>query len=98
MRIKWSVSNPKAIIIGTSLQAIPFFPFYSGGQGVAVSDRESIRECITKLSSTVQSVSQEHKDIHASISKYGRMIDKVCEKMVCGQFELEARDLLVILL
>ena len=27
---------------------------------------------------TCQSVSSEHKDIHASISKYGRGIDKVC--------------------
>ena len=36
-----------------------------------------MEEYASKLSATIQSVSQEHKDIHASISKYGRIIDKV---------------------
>ena len=47
------------------------------GETVTEEDREALKECVAKLSSSVQSISHEHKDIHASISKYGRVIDKV---------------------
>lgn len=48
----------------------------SSGETVTEEDREALKECVAKLSSSVQSISHEHKDIHASISKYGRVIDK----------------------
>ena len=40
-------------------------------------DVQSVKSFISQVTSDVQSVSQCHKDMHASISKYGRVIDKV---------------------
>ncbi len=51
--------------------------YIGGDHTLSDEERLVIKECITKLSTIVQSLSQEHKDIHASISKYGRVIDKV---------------------
>ncbi len=48
-----------------------------GNNTLSVQERQAVEEYASKLSATIQSVSQEHKDIHASISKYGRIIDKV---------------------
>ena len=56
----------------------PLYLSISGsGETVTEEDREALKECVAKVSSSVQSISHEHKDIHASISKYGRVIDKV---------------------
>ena len=37
----------------------------------------SVKEVVKKTKETCQSISTEHKDIHASISKFGKAIDKV---------------------
>lgn len=37
----------------------------------------AVKECAKKAKEASQSVSNEHKDIHAAISKCGRVIDKV---------------------
>ena len=36
-----------------------------------------LKECLASAKAVAQSVSQEHKDVHGPISKYGRSIDKV---------------------
>lgn len=40
-------------------------------------DIEVMKDYIKQVSTEIQAVSQDHKDVHASISKYGRVIDKV---------------------
>ena len=40
-------------------------------------DQQALKEYAEEVSKVVQSVSQEHKDIHAAISKCGRVVDKV---------------------
>ena len=71
------ISAHKTIIIIVSI---------SLGANHTLSDqeREAVQECSSKLSTTIKSVSQEHKDIHASISKYGRIIDKVINVLTFG--------------
>ncbi len=41
------------------------------------SQLHTVKELVRKTKETCQSVSTEHKDIHASISKFGKAIDKV---------------------
>ena len=37
----------------------------------------TVKSCMREAKDTCQSVSTEHKDIHAAISKFGRAVDKV---------------------
>ena len=39
---------------------------------------QTVKEFVQKAKDTCQAISTEHKDIHASISKFGKAIDKVC--------------------
>ena len=38
---------------------------------------QPVKEFVQKAKETCQAISTEHKDIHASISKFGKAIDKV---------------------
>ena len=49
---------------------------------VTEQHREAMRVCQDTVKSTAQLLSQEHKDIHAPISKLGRSIDKVSTKII----------------
>ena len=49
----------------------------AGESVVTEQHREAMRECEITVKSSTQLLSQEHKDIHAPISKLGRSIDKV---------------------
>lgn len=39
--------------------------------------REAVRECLKNIREAAQATSNEHKDMHATISKLGKAIDKV---------------------
>ena len=50
------------------------------GQPVTATEKAKwVKELHKTTKEECQSISSEHKDIHASISKYGRAIDKVCD-------------------
>lgn len=55
--------------------------------------RQALRECEEAVKSSVQLLSQEHKDVHAPISKFGRSIDKVS---ACCPFSLSLSILRVL--
>ena len=44
---------------------------------VDTSQLHTVKELVRRTKETCQSISTEHKDIHASISKFGKAIDKV---------------------
>ena len=39
--------------------------------------REAVRQCLKTIKEAAQAASNEHKDMHATISKLGKAIDKV---------------------
>lgn len=45
---------------------------------MAVEQSEAVRQCMRGVKETAQAASNEHKDMHATISKLGKAIDKVC--------------------
>ena len=49
-----------------------------GGGEVTQEQREAVRQCIRSAKEAAQAASNEHKDMHATISKLGKAIDKVC--------------------
>ena len=50
-----------------------------GSQNVVASEQvKRVKELHKAGKEACLSISSEHKDIHASISKFGRAIDKVC--------------------
>lgn len=52
----------------------------SGGDGeVTQEQREAVRQCMRSVKDAAQTASNEHKDMHATISKLGKAIDKVRE-------------------
>lgn len=40
--------------------------------------REAVQQCMRGVKEAAQAASNEHKDMHATISKLGKAIDKVC--------------------
>ena len=48
-----------------------------GIEALNKEDQQALKEYVEEVSKVVQSVSQEHKDIHAAISKCGHVVDKV---------------------
>lgn len=49
----------------------------SGGEATQ-EQRETVRQCMRRVKEAAQTASNEHKDMHATISKLGKAIDKVC--------------------
>lgn len=47
-----------------------------GSSEVAVEQSEAVRQCMRGVKETAQAASNEHKDMHATISKLGKAIDK----------------------
>ena len=41
------------------------------------AQREAVRQCLYSIKEAAQAASNEHKDMHATISKLGKAIDKV---------------------
>ena len=48
----------------------------SGGE-VTQEQREAVQQCMRGVKEVAQATSNEHKDMHATISKLGKAIDKV---------------------
>ncbi|XP_064382046.1 E3 ubiquitin-protein ligase RMND5A-like isoform X2 [Halichondria panicea] len=51
---------------------------------VDTSQLHTVKELVRKTKETCQSISTEHKDIHASISKFGKAIDKSLQADISG--------------
>ena len=49
-----------------------------GSAEVTQEQREAAQQCMRGVKEAAQAASNEHKDMHATISKLGKAIDKVC--------------------
>lgn len=53
------------------------FPAAPGTSEVTLEQSETVRQCLCDVKEAAQTASNDHKDMHATISKLGKAIDKV---------------------
>lgn len=53
------------------------FPAAPGTSEVTVEQSETVRQCLCDAKEAAQTASNDHKEMHATISKLGKAIDKV---------------------
>lgn len=54
-----------------------FFAAAPGNGEVTPEQSEAVRQCMRGVKEAAQAASNDHKDMHATISKLGKAIDKV---------------------
>lgn len=62
---------------GGSTVCVRVFSAAPGTSEVTLEQSETVRQCLCDVKEAAQTASNDHKDMHATISKLGKAIDKV---------------------